>query len=125
MKRLTCLLLVFCVLLPCLCGCGAEKREVEILVYVDENCSDAEAKSLGTRLNVIENVKSATFVSREIALKQFFDEIGNDEDFSGVDATMLRHRYVVMLEDSRKIKETVREILDLELVADVQAPGLS
>ena len=125
MKRLTCLLLVFCMLLPCLWACGAEKREVEILVYVDENCSDAEAKSLGTRLNVIENVKSTTFVSREEALKQFFDEIGNDEDFSGVDATMLRHRYVVVLEDSRKIKETVREILDLELVADVQAPGLS
>ena len=125
MKKWICLLAVFCTLIPCLFGCRAEKQEMEILVYVDENCSDAEAKSLGTRLNVIENVKSTTFVSREEALERFFDEIGNDEDFFGVDATMLRHRYVVVLEDSRMMKQTVREILDLDLVADVRAPGLS
>ncbi len=125
MKKWICLLAVFCTLIPCLFGCRAEKQEMEILVYVDENATDAEARSLGTRLNVTENVKSVTFVSREEALAQFLQIQGENEAFESVDATMLRHRYVVVLEDSRKMKETVREILDLDLVADVRAPGLS
>ena len=125
MKKWICLLAVFCTLIPCLFGCRAEKQEMEILVYVDENATDAEARSLGTRLNVTENVKSVTFVSREVVWDRFKEALGADEAFDSIDATYLRHRYVVVLEDSRMMKQTVREILDLDLVADVRAPGLS
>ena len=41
----------------------------EIMVYVDENLSDAEARSIGTRINMLDNVLRADFVSREEALK--------------------------------------------------------
>ena len=46
----------------------------EILVYVDTSLSDAEARSVGTDLNRIDNVYESTFVSREEALKRFIEE---------------------------------------------------
>ena len=40
----------------------------EILVYVDSELSDAEARSIGTKINTLENIQKATFVSRQEAL---------------------------------------------------------
>ena len=79
----------------------------EILVYIDTELSDAEAKSVGTQINRIENVQNAVFVSREEALKKFVADHQEDEAFSGVDASDLRHRYVVTLADNEQMEQTV------------------
>ena len=42
----------------------------EILVYIDSELSDAEARSVGTKINRVGNVLNAKFVSREEALAQ-------------------------------------------------------
>ena len=93
----------------------------EILVYIDSELSDAEAKSIGTELNVISNVYNAKFVSREQALKDFIADHQGDEAFSGVEAEDLRHRYVVTLEDNSLMEQTVAEINKIEGVAKVNA----
>ena len=41
------------------------EQDAEILVYIDENYTEAEAKSVGSKINMIENVHQATFVSRQ------------------------------------------------------------
>ena len=41
----------------------------EILVIIDENLPDAEARSVGTSINQIANVQQSVFVSREEALE--------------------------------------------------------
>ena len=66
----------------------------EILVYVDTSLSDAEARSIGTKLNLLDNVLKSTFVSREQALEDFIADHDGDSAFSGVRAEDLRHRYV-------------------------------
>ena len=79
----------------------------EILVYVDDTLSDAEAKSIGTKINMLDNVLRADFVPREEALKNFIaDHQDSQESFSGLVATDLRHRFVVVLEDNSLIKQT-------------------
>lgn len=93
----------------------------EILVYVDENLSDAEARSVGTVINGVENVFKATFVSREEALKEFVSDHGGDNAFAGVDANPLRHRYVVVLEDNSLIEQTVSELEKVEGVVKINA----
>lgn len=93
----------------------------EILVYIDSELSDAEAKSISTELNVISNVYNAKFVSREQALKDFIADHQGDEAFSGVEAEDLRHRYVVTLEDNSLMEQTVAEINKIEGVAKVNA----
>ena len=93
----------------------------EVLVYVDETLTDAEARSVGTRINTIENVLQAEFVSREVALQNFVADHEGDEAFSGVDAEDLRHRYVVTLMDNALMKETVEQLRSVSGVADISA----
>ena len=93
----------------------------EVMVYIDTELSLAEAKSLGSQINAIENVQKATFVTREEALEAFVQEHQNDAAFSGVDATDLRHRYEVILVDNEKMHETVDTIGNIAGVAKISA----
>lgn len=93
----------------------------EILVLIDDQLSDAEAKSVGTKLNSIENVHQIRFVSREEALANFRADHQEDEAFDGVQASDLRHRFVVVLEDNTLMKETDEEIKKLPGVAKTNA----
>lgn len=93
----------------------------QVMVYVDENYTDAEARSVGTLINKVDNVFQATFISREEALRDFVADHGGDEAFNGVDANPLRHRFKVVLEDNSRIKETVEELKKVEGVRKVSA----
>ena len=93
----------------------------EILVYIDSDLSDAEARSIGTKINLLDNVRQATFVSREEALEDFIADHDGDSAFSGVQASDLRHRYVVTLEDNTKMKETDAQLKQLPGVAKTNA----
>lgn len=93
----------------------------EVLAFVDANLSDAEARSVGTQINVIPNVYESRFVTREEALTRFIEAHQNDNAFSGVDATVLRHRYSITLEDNSKIEETIAAIEGINGVIWVKA----
>jgi len=93
----------------------------EILVYIDSELPEAEAKSVGTKINMLDNILQATFVSREDALKDFVADHNGDESFNGVDPTDLRHRFVVILEDNRKMVETDEAIRALPGVVKTRA----
>ena len=93
----------------------------EILVYVDETLSEAAAKSIGTKINMLDNVLQATFVSREDALEDFIEDHQGDAAFNGVMASDLRHRFVVVLEDNRLMKQTDEAIQQIPGVAKTNA----
>ena len=93
----------------------------EILVYVDSDLPDAEARSIGTKINLLDNVLQATFVSREEALEDFIADHDGDSAFSGVQATDLRHRYIVTLENNLKMKQTDEQLKQLPGVAKTNA----
>ena len=93
----------------------------EVLAYVDSSLTEAEAKSIGTRINMIENVLQADFISREEALQKFIEDHQEDEAFSGVEAEDLRHRFRVILEDNARIQETASQIEDLPGVVKIRA----
>ena len=93
----------------------------EIMVYIDSDLSDAEARSIGTKINLLDNVFDAKYVSREEALQNFVSDHDNDSAFSGVQAQDLRHRYVVTLEDNTKMEQTAEQLKNLPGVAKVSA----
>ena len=93
----------------------------QILVYIDSELSDAEAKSIGTKINKIDNVLQAKFVSREEALDNFISDHEGNSAFNGVEAEDLRHRYVVTLEDNSLLEDTVKSIEQIEGVAKINA----
>ena len=93
----------------------------EVICYVDSVYTDAEAKSVHSRINMIDNVFRADYVSREEALQSFIEDHDNDAAFQGVDAKDLRHRIVVVLEDNSRMKETVALLEQVEGVAMIDA----
>ena len=93
----------------------------ELLVYIDSDLSDAEARSIGTRINKISNVFQAQFVSREQALEQFVADHQGNSAFNGVVAEDLRHRYVVTLEDNTRMEEIYEQVSMIPGVAKITA----
>ena len=95
------------------------EQENEMLVYIDETYSEAEAKSVGSHINQIANVHNAQFVSREQAVENFVDEMQDEDLFDGLDPSTFRDRFVITLEDNSKMRETEAAIRSIEGVADV------
>ena len=93
----------------------------EVMVYIDEELSESDAKSVGTKINLIENVQMSTFKSREEALEDFVADHQGDEAFSGVEAEDLRHRFIVTLMDNSIMQDTVDQIDQIEGVAKITA----
>ena len=93
----------------------------EVICYVDSAYTDAEAKSVHSRINMIDNVFRADYVSREQALEEFVEDHDNDAAFQGVDPQDLRHRIVVILEDNSRMEETVGLLEQVDGVAMIDA----
>ena len=93
----------------------------EILVYIDETLPDTEAESIETYIRAMDNIHSAEFVHRNQALDKFLEEHGDDPVFSGLDASTLRHRVVVVLEDNNLMKDTVEDLYKINGVAEIVA----
>jgi len=93
----------------------------EILVYVEETLPESEARSVGTDINMLENVLRAEFVTREQALEEFIAKHEGDAAFDGVVPETFRHRFVVVLEDNGLMKQTVEELKKINGVAEVMA----
>ena len=97
------------------------EQENEILVYIDENYSEAKAKSVGSQINLISNVHEAKFVSRQQALDEFVATQNDAELFAGIEADTLRDRFVVTLEDNSLITQTKQMLEQIDGVSEVVA----
>ena len=94
----------------------------EVMAYVDSELPDAEAKSIGTKINRIENVHKSEFVDRKVALEEFVEDHSEERDsFAGLIPEDLRHRFVVTLEDNELLDQTVELIEAIPGVAHVKA----
>jgi len=93
----------------------------EILVYVDENLSYQEAKSVHTLINKVDNVHMATFVHKDEAFEDFVENYGEENTFTGVDTNFLRHRYKVVLKDNSLFDQTIADLEKLDGVVKISA----
>ena len=96
------------------------EHENEILAYLGENLTDEEIASARTRAASLSNVSSVVFVSREQAFEDFKSQY-SDADFSDLDASVLRDRFVIYLEDLSMMDRTTEDIRAIEGVDDVSA----
>ncbi len=96
-------------------------RTSEVLAFVNDSKSYAEAQSIETKIRQIENVAQANLVSREEALQDFIADHQGDAAFAGLEPDVLRHRVVVILEDNTRMEETVEEIRQVSGVDDITA----
>ena len=97
------------------------EKDNQVLVYIEEDYSEAKAKSVGSQINMITNVHNAEFVSREEALSDFIDEQSDEALFAGLESSTFRDRFVVSMEDNALMRQTCEEIEKIEGVSDVSA----
>ena len=97
------------------------EQDNQVLVYIDETYSEAEAKSVGSQINMITNVHEAKFVSRQEALDAFLSEQREESLFEGLDASTFRDRFVVSMEDNKLMEQTCEDMKKIEGVEDVEA----
>ena len=93
----------------------------EVLVFVDETLSDAEAKSVGSDLALVPNVEEAIFISRETAYADFREEMGQSGAFDGIDTKTFRHRFRILPADPQQLEQTKTDLLRVEGVVKVKA----
>jgi cell division transport system permease protein len=95
------------------------EQQNRVLVFVDENYDSAEARSVGSQINLVENVREAVYMSREEAVERFVEQQGGGEAYDGIDPSTLRDRFIVTLEDNARMAETVEQLRKIEGVAHI------
>ncbi|MBR5534220.1 MAG: permease-like cell division protein FtsX [Ruminiclostridium sp.] len=100
---------------------GQLEDENEFLAYVDESLDSGQSMGLQAKLASIPNVASATYISKEEALKNFQEEQGNSALFQDIPATSLRDRYSIHVEDIELMEQTVAEVEAITGIAETRA----
>ena len=96
-------------------------KNTELLVFVDETLTDAEARSVGSDINLVDNVANSIPITREEAMQNFAADYDYDVD-AGLDPTIFRHRFRVSLVDNRLLHETMEKLYQVPGVANISAP---
>lgn len=97
------------------------ERDNEILAYVDENYTQAQAKALQSRLEAVDNVASATFITKEQAMEDFIAKYPDEDYFQDLDPSILRDRYAIKVKDLTRQSQTVTQIKAVTGIAKVNA----
>lgn len=96
------------------------QKQMRIVVCIDESYTEAESKSVGSDINMLDNVENAKFIPREEALINFIGD--SDESlFDGLDSQSMRDQFEITLVDNGKVEETKAELESIAGVADVYA----
>lgn len=96
------------------------QEETRILVCINENYNEQEAHSVGSDINLLDNVAEAKFITRAEALESYIQSY--DEDlFEGLDPQSMRDQFVITLKDNSKVSETKEQLEAIPGVAAVYA----
>lgn len=101
---------------------GQLMSENEFLAYVDETLSDEEAMAIQGELEDIDNIAEVTFISRQEAKDNYLAGIQADDDlYSSLPTTVLRHRYSIRVHDISLLAETLDEVEAVSGIAETNA----
>ncbi len=97
------------------------ERESQILAFVDESLTQDDARLLEGAIRTLSNVREVKFITREEALENYKAQYEDTSLFDDIDATVLRNRYVVYLNDITLMENTKEALENVPGVADVNA----
>ena len=97
------------------------ERESQILAFVDESLTQDDARLLEGAIRTLSNVRDVKFITREEALENYKAQYEDTSLFDYIDASVLRNRYVVYLNDITLMENTKEALENVPGVADVNA----
>ncbi|MBQ4578640.1 MAG: permease-like cell division protein FtsX [Clostridia bacterium] len=91
----------------------------EIVIYIDDSVSRADAQALGQKIKALDNIKTAVFVTKEQLFEDYLDSLGEDayvmEELRNDNP--LRDSYQITMEDVSLHAETVESLEKIKGVA--------
>lgn len=97
------------------------EQENEILAYVDDSYTSAQAKALQKKLEAIPNVASATYISKEAAAEDFAADYPDEELFQDLDPEIFQDRYAIKVVDLSLQSQTREQVEAVTGITDVNA----
>lgn len=97
------------------------EKQNEILAYVDESYSETQSQALKSELEAVPNVTSATYISKEEAMKSFAAQYPNEQMFQDLDPTIFRDRFAIRIADLKKTSETAEAVGRVNGIVKVNA----
>ena len=97
------------------------EQENEILAYVDDSYTSAQAKALQKELEAIPNVASATYISKEQATEDFAADYPDEELFQDLDPEIFQDRYAIKVVDLAQQSQTLKRVEEVTGITDVNA----
>lgn len=88
----------------------------ETSVYIKDGYSQLEAVYVGKEIEKLDNVESATFLSKEDAIKQYKSTLGDDLFAEMQGRNKLPDSFIVVMKDLSKYDDTVAQIKKLTVL---------
>ncbi len=96
------------------------EEENDIVCFVNEDLSLEDAQAIQPILETIDNVNGVTFVDRDTAFEDFIADY-DPGVFEDMDSSVLRHRYIVSLNDITLMAQTEATLRSVDGIDDVRA----
>ena len=93
----------------------------EIVAYVDDSYSTAEARSLQNELAAIPNVASVEFITRQAAMRSFAEKYADETLLQDLDPDILQDRFAIRIQDLQQLGTTAAAVQAVEGISDINA----
>ena len=103
---------------------GYIESQNDVVVFVKDSASDADARGLGKTLEAIDNVASVRYISKEEALEGQMERMGNSAYLMDAlrEDNPLPATYYVKLKNLELLRDTVAKLQEEPLVMEVNSP---
>lgn len=95
--------------------------ENQMIAYVNQGYEDGEARALQGVIEAVPNVSGVEFVSKETAFDSFKEQYEDTGLLDDVDSSILRHRYIVYMDDISLMGQTQDALLNIEGITEVSS----
>lgn len=96
------------------------EKQNQIAVFINEDLTLEQAKELEIKVKSTANVANVYFMSKDEAMDSFLEQYDDNKLFKDLTSDVLRHRYLVTLDDIELMEQTRDELIDIEGVAKVR-----
>ena len=101
---------------------GGIEQKNEVIIYLDDNITDARIEEMGNELKEMPNVSEIVFYSREEAFADMRANSKYPEVYDSLDENPLPDAYRIRVADISDIQNTVQRTKSMPDVFDVKAP---
>jgi len=97
------------------------ESQLEIVVYLEDNISQAELNNLKSNITSIDGIKEVKFVSKEEAYQRLSKDLGEQKDIlSAIEVNPLPASFEIQVKDPKMIEQIANQIDKFKKVEEVE-----